>query len=67
MSKVQIPNKLKRVERSLDAIECGRYSEFNIYECCEYIGWIAKWKKVPNDIWVPLCEKATKILEERRV
>lgn len=64
--KVQTLNRLKRVERSLDALECGRYSEFTLEQCCDYIAWIAKWKKVPNDVWVPLCEKATRILEGSR-
>ena len=66
MSMVQIPNKVKRVERSLDAIECGRYSELTLQQCCDYIAWIARWKKVPREVWAPLCEKATKILEENR-
>lgn len=56
-------NKLKRVERSLEAIECGRYSEFSIFECCDYIAWVAKWKKYPEEIWLPLCEKVTELLE----
>ena len=59
---VQILNKLKRIEKSLDAIESGKFSEFDIYQCCEYIGWLAKWKKVPKSVWEPLCNRATEIM-----
>lgn len=58
-----VSTRVKRVQRSLDAIENGRYSEFTIDQCCDYISWLAKWKKVPASVWEPMCEQATRILE----
>ena len=60
-----IAKKVQRVKQSLDAIEAGRYSELDIHRCCDYIGWLAKFKKVPEETWRPLCEQATQILERR--
>ena len=58
-----IAGKVQRVKRSLDAIERGSYSAFDIYRCCDYISWLAKFKKVPKETWLPLCEQATRILD----
>ena len=55
--------KVERVQRSLDALEIGKYAEFDIHQCCNYIGWLARWKKVPEDVWKPMCEQAIRILE----
>lgn len=52
-----------RIKRSLDKIENGRYSELSIQQCVDKIDWLARWKKVPEDVWVPLCEQATRILD----
>lgn len=60
-----IVKKVQRVKQSLDAIEAGRYSELDIHRCCDYISWLAKFKKVPEETWRPLCEQATQILERR--
>ncbi len=57
-----IMKKLQRIERSLDAIESGRYSELTLSQCCDYIAWVAKFKKVPRKTWLPLCERATQLL-----
>lgn len=54
---------VEKVQRSLERIEQGRYSELTLYECADRIDWLAKWKKVPEDIWVPLCEKCTELLD----
>lgn len=52
-----------RIKRSLDKIENGRYSELSIQQCVDKIDWLARWKKVPEDVWVPLCDQATRILD----
>ena len=57
-------SKLKRIQKSLDAIENGRHSEFTLSQCCDYIAWIAKWKKYPETVWHPMCEQATRLLNE---
>lgn len=44
-------SKLKRVQKSLDAIEHGRHSEFTLSQCCDSIAWVAKWKKYPKSVW----------------
>lgn len=59
-------SRLQRIQRSLDAIETGQYSEFTISQCCDYIGWLAKWNKVTKEVWEPLCEQATRILDSMR-
>lgn len=58
--------RLPRIQRSLNALEEGRHSEFDIHACCDYIAWLAKWKKVPESVWNPMCEQATRILTEMR-
>ena len=60
-----VAKKVQRIKRSLDAIEGGRYSELDIHQCCDYISWLAKFKKVPEETWRPLCEQATQILENQ--
>ncbi len=60
-----VAKKVQRIKRSLDAIELGRYSELDIHQCCDYISWLAKFKKVPEETWHPLCEQATQILENQ--
>lgn len=59
----RIASKIRRIKNSLDAIEAGRFSEFDIYQCCDYIGWLERFKKAPREVWLPLCEQATRILE----
>lgn len=56
-------DRVRRVQRSLDALESGRYSEFDIHQCCDYISWLQRWNKVPRSVWEPMCEQATRILE----
>ena len=53
----------EQVKKCLDRIEVGSYSELDINRCCDFIGWFAKFKKVPREIWEPLCDQATRILE----
>lgn len=53
----------EQIKKCLDRIESGLYSELDIHRCCDYIGWFAKFKKVPRSTWEPLCEQATRILE----
>jgi len=58
-----ITKKLQRIERSLDAIESGRHSEFTLFQCCDYIGWVVQFHKVPEKTWAPLCERVTRLLD----
>lgn len=58
-----IDKKINRIRRSLDAIECGRYSELTYGYCCDYIAWLAKFKKVPESVWSPLCDQAVRIAD----
>ena len=62
-----VAKKVQRVKQSLDAIELGRYSELSFSYCCDYIAWLAKFKKVPEKTWRPLCEQATALLESGRL
>lgn len=54
---------VERIERSLKNIEQGKWSEFTLFECAERIDWLARWKKVPEDVWSPLCTKCTELLD----
>jgi len=54
---------VEKVQRSLDNIERGKWSELSIQQCVDKIDWLARWKKVPEDVWVPLCDQATRILD----
>lgn len=62
-TKSGVEKKLERIQRSLDNIELGRYAEFNISYCCDYLAWCAKYKKVNENVWVPMVEQATRILK----
>lgn len=61
--KNDVPSRTRRIQRSLDALESGKYAEFDIHQCCDYIFWLQKWNKAPREIWEPMCEQATRILE----
>ena len=58
-----VERKIARIRKSLNAIEAGRYSDLTIESCCNYIAWVTRYKKVPREIWEPLCEQATNILD----
>ena len=60
-----VAKKVQRVKQSLEAIELGRYSELSFGYCCDYIAWLAKFKKVPEEVWRPLCDHAQRILDSR--
>lgn len=60
-----IQKKIKRIERSLDRIERGSWSEFSIEDCADYIGWLAKFNKVPESVWSPLCDRIIQIFEDQ--
>lgn len=59
-----IKKKIERVKRSLDRIERGAWSELTLSECADYIAWLAKFKKVPPEVWAPLCDQATRLFKE---
>lgn len=61
-----IEQKIERIKDALNRIEMGLYSDFTIYECCDYIAWLAQYKKVPKEVWGALCDKATEIMEVER-
>ena len=62
---MSVTSQLARVQRSLDRMENGGGSvEWTIDKCCDYIAWVAKYKKVPRNVWLPLCEQATRLLKE---
>lgn len=60
-----IQKKIKRIKHSLDRIESGMCAELSIEYCTDYIGWLVQYKKVPKSTWLPLCEQATRIFENR--
>lgn len=62
-----VDRKIARIQKSLDAIEAGRFSDLTIEYCCNYIAWIARYNKVPRKTWEPLCKQATNILDMLRV
>ncbi|MBO6267122.1 MAG: hypothetical protein J6M06_02695 [Synergistaceae bacterium] len=61
--KTGIEKKIERVQRSLDRIELGVYSEFDIYRCCDYIVWLMQFKKAPEEVIQPLYDQAMRILD----
>ena len=42
-------NRFARVRRALLAHVLGNYAEMSIDECCDYISWLAKFRKLPQD------------------
>lgn len=57
-----VEKKLERIQRSLDNMELGRYFELDISYCCDYLAWCAKYKKVNENVWLPMVLQATSIL-----
>lgn len=64
-AKSGIEKKIDRIESALNRIELGQWSEFTISQCCDYIAWLARFKKAPEEVWGRLCERATRILDNR--
>lgn len=52
----------KTLIHSLMALEKGKYSTWDIHKCCDYIGWISKFHKLPKDDIDFLADFATHIL-----
>ena len=42
-------NRLARVKRALLAHCLGNYAEMSVGECCNYISWLTKFRKLPQD------------------
>ena len=53
----------ERTKESVERIERGLWSEFDLFECADYVGWVAKFRKLPKSEWEPVCEKITELLE----
>lgn len=53
--------KIERIKKALDKIERNKYSDLSLDYCCDYICWVAKYKKAPENVWAPICEKITKL------
>jgi len=60
-----VERKLARIEESLDRIELGKYADLSLSYCADYITWCAEFRKVPKSVWGPICERITRIFEER--
>ena len=61
---VKLPAKVKRVQTALDRIERGLWHDLTLSQCCDYIAWLSRFKVVPAEVWEPMCEQATRLLEE---
>ena len=42
-------DRLARVKASLLRHSLGNYAELSIGACCDYISWLAKFRKLPQD------------------
>lgn len=42
-------NRISMVKRSLLAHCRGKYAEMSIGACCDYISWLARFHKLPQD------------------
>lgn len=60
----KIPAKVKRVQRALNQMELGKYHDLTLSQCCDYIAWLSRFKVAPAEVWEPMCEQATRLLEE---
>lgn len=58
-----VAKRLKRIERSLNAIESGKPHEFTLDDCSKYVGWLVQYKKVPKSIWEPICDRITALYD----
>lgn len=58
-----VQRKVQRIQKCLDNIEVGRYSDLDIHAICDYLSWLAKFNKVPREVWQPMVEQATRIFE----
>lgn len=55
--------KWERVKDSVRRIEKGQRGEFTLSRCADYVAWVAKFKKVPESEWVPVCETIAELFE----
>ena len=56
-------SKWDRVKESVERIERGQRGEFTLSRCADYVAWVAKFKKVPESEWIPVCETTTELFE----
>lgn len=61
--KPSVEARIDRIIRSLDAIEIGRYHEFSMQECADYIAWVAAFHKAPRSTWEPIAERITELFK----
>lgn len=58
-----VEKRLERVSRSIDFMERGMRGEFSASQCADYIAWVARFHKVSQNVWEPLCERLTELFE----
>lgn len=55
--------KVERIQKILDLYEFGGgRPDLDIFYCADYIAWLAKYKKVPQEIWTSMADQVTRIL-----
>lgn len=60
-----VQNKIDRIERAIERMESGRRSfDYDAGQCADYISWVAKFNKVPRNVWEPLRDRLTRLFEE---
>jgi hypothetical protein len=55
--------KLNRIQRSLDAIEAGRFAEFSASYCADYLSWCYRYKKEHRQRALQMVKQLTMIFE----
>lgn len=63
----EINRKLNRIQRSLDAIESGRYAEFSASYCADYLSWCFRYHKEYRERILPMVDLLTKYFESQRI
>lgn len=58
-----VKSKLARIEQTLDAIENGKHAELPISYCTDYISWVVKYQKAPREVWEPIVDRITHVIE----
>ncbi len=56
-----VERKLARVQRSMDAMECGRFAELNASYCADYISWCYRYNKADRKVLSRMADQMTAI------
>lgn len=60
---MSIEKKLDRIQRSIDALESGRYTEFSASYCADYLSWCYRFRRDYRQRVLKMVNQLTEVFE----